>query len=34
MTQRLNYAELSPEHFKGMMAFSNEAKKGSIEQSI
>ena len=34
MTQRLNYAQLSPEHFKGLMAFSNEIKKGSIEQSI
>ncbi|MEW9612273.1 carboxymuconolactone decarboxylase family protein [Shinella sp. S4-D37] len=34
MTQRLNYAQLSPEHFKALMAFSNEIKKGSIEQSI
>lgn len=34
MTQRLNYAQLSPEHFKGLMAFSNEVKNGSIEQSI
>jgi AhpD family alkylhydroperoxidase len=34
MTQRLNYAQLSPEHFKGLMAFSNEIKNGSIEQSI
>ncbi|MGP4674839.1 MULTISPECIES: carboxymuconolactone decarboxylase family protein [Agrobacterium] len=34
MTQRLNYAQLSPEPFKGLMAFSNEIKKGSIEQSI
>lgn len=34
MTQRLNYAQLSPEHFKGLMAFSNEVKKGSVEQSI
>ncbi|EHK75272.1 hypothetical protein SM0020_24473 [Sinorhizobium meliloti CCNWSX0020] len=34
MSQRLNYAQLSPEHFKGLMAFSNEVRKGSIEPSI
>ncbi|MBD9508103.1 carboxymuconolactone decarboxylase family protein [Ensifer sp. ENS07] len=34
MTQRLNYAQLSPELFKALMGFSNEIKKGSIEQSI
>ncbi len=34
MTQRLNYAQLSPDLFKGLMAFSNDVKKGSIEQSI
>jgi AhpD family alkylhydroperoxidase len=34
MTQRLNYAQLSPEHFKGLMAFSNAVKKGSVEKSI
>jgi len=34
MTQRINYAQLSPELFKGLMGFSMEVKKGSIEQSI
>ncbi|MDX0331825.1 carboxymuconolactone decarboxylase family protein [Sinorhizobium meliloti] len=34
MSQRLNYAQLSPEHFKDLMAFSNEVRKGSIEPSI
>lgn len=34
MTQRLNYAQLSPELFKALMGFSNEITKGSIEQSI
>ncbi|NOV20283.1 carboxymuconolactone decarboxylase family protein [Ensifer adhaerens] len=34
MTQRLNYAQLSPELFKALMGFSNEIKKSSIEQSI
>ncbi|MEH6691086.1 MAG: carboxymuconolactone decarboxylase family protein [Pseudorhizobium pelagicum] len=34
MTQRLNYAQLSPELFKSFMAFSSEIKKGDIEQSI
>ncbi|MBV7518847.1 carboxymuconolactone decarboxylase family protein [Ensifer sp. ENS12] len=34
MTQRLNYAQLSPDLFKALMAFSNEVKKGTIEQSI
>lgn len=34
MTQRLNYAQLSPELFKIFMAFSSEIKKGDIEQSI
>ncbi|KQW34795.1 MULTISPECIES: carboxymuconolactone decarboxylase family protein [Ensifer] len=34
MTQRLNYAQLSPDLFKALMALSNEVKKGTIEQSI
>lgn len=34
MTQRINYAQLSPELFKSLMGFSMEVKKGSIEQSI
>ncbi|WP_323131041.1 carboxymuconolactone decarboxylase family protein [Sinorhizobium medicae] len=34
MSQRLNYAQLSPELFKGLMALSNEVKNGAIEQSI
>ena len=34
MTQRLNYAQLSPDLFKGLMALSNEVKNGAIEQSI
>ncbi|AYG61634.1 carboxymuconolactone decarboxylase family protein [Rhizobium jaguaris] len=34
MTQRLNFAQLSPDLFKGLMTLSNEVKKGSIEQSI
>ncbi|MDX0614214.1 carboxymuconolactone decarboxylase family protein [Sinorhizobium medicae] len=34
MSQRLNYAQLSPELFKGLMALSNEVKNGVIEQSI
>ncbi|QFY63329.1 carboxymuconolactone decarboxylase family protein (plasmid) [Rhizobium grahamii] len=34
MTQRINYAQLSPELFKGLMGFSTEVKNGSIEQSI
>jgi AhpD family alkylhydroperoxidase len=34
MTQRINYAQLSPELFKSLSAFSMEVKKGSIEQSI
>jgi len=34
MTQRLNFAQLSPELFKGLMTLSNDAKKGAIEQSI
>lgn len=34
MTQRLNFAQLSPELFKSLMTLSNEIKKGSIEQSI
>jgi AhpD family alkylhydroperoxidase len=34
MTQRLNYAQLSPEHFKHLMAFSNEVKRSSVEQTI
>ncbi len=34
MTQRLNYAQLSAEHFKRLMAFSNEVKRGSVEQTI
>lgn len=34
MTQRLNFAQLSPDLFKSLMALSNEIKKGSIEQSI
>lgn len=34
MTQRLNYAQLSPELFKKFMAFSNELKDSSIEEPI
>ncbi len=34
MTQRLNYAQLSPQQFKALMAFSEEVKNGSIESSI
>lgn len=34
MAQRLNYAQLSPELFKHFMTFSNELKKGTIEESI
>ncbi|CAH0340837.1 carboxymuconolactone decarboxylase family protein [Rhizobium sp. CECT 9324] len=34
MTQRLNYAQLSPELFKSLMGFSTDVKNGSIEQSI
>ncbi len=34
MTQRLNFSQLSPDLFKGLMTFSNDVKKGSIEQSI
>ncbi|MDX0445416.1 carboxymuconolactone decarboxylase family protein [Sinorhizobium medicae] len=34
MSQRLNYAQLSPELFKGLMALSNDVKNGAIEQSI
>ncbi|MDL2403442.1 carboxymuconolactone decarboxylase family protein [Rhizobium mayense] len=34
MTQRLNFAQLSPDLFKGLMTLSYEVKKGSIEQSI
>ncbi|MBO9198217.1 carboxymuconolactone decarboxylase family protein [Rhizobium sp. 16-449-1b] len=34
MTQRLNYTQLSPDLFKGLMALSNEVKNGAIEQSI
>jgi AhpD family alkylhydroperoxidase len=34
MTQRINYAQLSPELFKSLMGFSTEVQKGSIEQSI
>ncbi|WP_179040440.1 carboxymuconolactone decarboxylase family protein [Rhizobium leguminosarum] len=34
MTQRINYAQLSPELFRSLMGFSMEVKKGSIEQSI
>jgi AhpD family alkylhydroperoxidase len=34
MTQRINYAQVSPELFKSLMGFSMEVQKGSIEQSI
>ncbi|WP_457584862.1 carboxymuconolactone decarboxylase family protein [Ensifer canadensis] len=34
MTQRLNYAQLSPDLFKALMALSNEVKRGTVEQSI
>ncbi|KAB0454753.1 carboxymuconolactone decarboxylase family protein [Agrobacterium radiobacter] len=34
MTQRLNYAQLSPQQFKALMDFSEEVKNGSIESSI
>ncbi|KQY22513.1 carboxymuconolactone decarboxylase family protein [Rhizobium sp. Root482] len=34
MTQRLNYAQLSPDLFKSLMTLSGEAKKGTVEQSI
>jgi AhpD family alkylhydroperoxidase len=34
MTQRLNYAQQSPELFRKFVAFSNALKEGSIEESI
>lgn len=34
MTQRLNYAQLSPDFFKALMVLSGEAKNSSIEQTI
>lgn len=34
MTQRINYAQVSPELFKSLMGLSMEVQKGSIEQSI
>jgi AhpD family alkylhydroperoxidase len=34
MTQRLNYAQQSPELFRKYIAFSNALKEGSIEESI
>lgn len=34
MTQRLNYAQLSPNPFKALMALSSEVQKGEIEQTI
>jgi AhpD family alkylhydroperoxidase len=34
MTQRLNYAQQSPELFRKYIAFSNAFKEGSIEESI
>jgi AhpD family alkylhydroperoxidase len=34
MTQRLNYAQRSPELFRKYIAFSNALKEGSIEESI
>lgn len=34
MAQRLNYAHLSPEPFKALVALSNEVQKSAIEQTI
>jgi AhpD family alkylhydroperoxidase len=34
MTQRFNYAQLSPELAKSMMALSNEIKKGAVDATI
>jgi AhpD family alkylhydroperoxidase len=34
MTQRLNYAQQSPELFRKFVAFSNALREGSIEESI
>ena len=34
MTQRINYPEQSPEHFKKLIAFSTSLNGGSIEEGI